>query len=381
MGALWTTVAIMTLGFAVLGTSHGEAMTLSAPHAAAPKGISTLWGVSCPSVTHCVAVGTANGSTRSKYIPGATGTVNGGASWYKGRLQGGPNQVVNISCATEKKCVGVGFTGSASGNFTAGTVVTSNGGRSWTGHLLAGAAGMLNAVACPSTTRCVAVGANVAADGEVSSLVFVTSDGGTSWVPGTLQNGTGVLADVSCPTTNVCLAVGTSLPTSGSSPAGMDVIYSKDGGSSWTTATSPGTGELSGISCPNSRDCVTVGSSNGLAGPPQSLFTTDSGGAWSSATLPDGIGYLSKVTCPSSRECIALGTHGNPVANAVPPAAIYSLDGGRSWSTGKLSGTKAASVNAVACSTVTRCVAVGSSGAPTDSATTSVTNNGGRTWS
>jgi len=160
----------------------------------------------------------------------------------------------------------------------------------------------------------------------------------------------------------------------------MDVIYSKDGGSSWTTATSPGTGELSGISCPNTRDCVAVGSSTGVAGPPEGLFTTDGGAAWTSATLPHGIGYLLTVTCPSSSECIAVGTRGNPVGNDVAPAAIYSLDGGRSWSTGKLPGTKASSVNAVACSTVTRCVAVGSSGGPRNTATTNYTDNGGRTW-
>jgi hypothetical protein len=380
MAMVWAAVVIMTVGFALLTTSRGEAATLSTLHGVAPKGMSALLGVSCPAVTHCVAVGTATGSTHSTYIPGATSTANGGASWSTGTLQGGPNQVVDVSCASKKKCVGVGFTVSAAGADAGGAIVTGNGGLSWNGQLLAGADGLLTGVSCPSTTRCVAVGANIGAPaGEPGALVFVSSDGWESWVSGTVPNGTGTLAGVSCPSISVCLAVGASAPTGASLP-GMDVIYSKDGGSSWTTATSPGTGELSGISCPNSRDCVAVGSSTGVAGPPEGLFTTDGGAAWTSATLPHGIGYLLTVTCPSSSECIAVGTRGNPVGNDVPPAAIYSLDGGRSWSTGKLPGTKASSVNAVACSTATRCVAVGSSGGPRNTATTNYTDNGGRTW-
>jgi hypothetical protein len=381
---LWATVGIMTVGFVGLSASTSEATTPSTPHGAAPKGISQLFAASCPTVTRCVAVGTATGSTSSNPIPGATSTVNDGASWSKGTLQGGPNRVLDVSCATKKKCVGVGAAGSNPVAYTAGVVVTSNGGVSWTGRLLAGVDGILGSVSCPSTTRCVAVGSTFGSQGE-GSLAFVSSDGGASWTPGTLPNGTGGLNDVSCPSTNFCLAVGTSFPMSGAAAGPIDAIYSKDGGSTWTTTTSPGTGEVSAISCANSRVCVAVGSTTDISpGPSQSLFTTDGGATWSPATLPSGIGSLLNVTCPSSRECIEVGTFGNPVTQDAPPAAVYSRDGGRSWSMVKLPGTKASSVYAVACSTAARCVAVGSSGGrddPNATATTNYTNNGGKTWS
>jgi hypothetical protein len=119
-------------------TSSSEATTLSTPHAVAPKGLSGLSAVSCPDVDHCVAVGAATGSTQKKIIPGATSTVNGGASWSKGTLQGGPTQVEGVSCATNKHCVGVGgdITTSFAGTDVAGVIVTNDGGLSWTGHLL-----------------------------------------------------------------------------------------------------------------------------------------------------------------------------------------------------------------------------------------------------
>ena len=255
MATLWATVGIMTVGFGGLTTSITEATT--APHGVAPKGISELWGVSCPTVTRCVAVGTATGSTQSQYIPGATATVNGGASWTKGTLKGGPNRITDVSCATTKRCVAVGSTGSEPGAYTAGVATTNNGGLSWTGKLLAGTVGELSSISCPSTTRCVAVGGNIAASGAFSPIVLVSSDRGASWKPGTLPAGTGLLADASCPSTNFCLAVGTSLTdsTNGPAPAGkIDVIYSKDGGSRWTAAASPGTGGLNAVSCATSRE-------------------------------------------------------------------------------------------------------------------------------
>ena len=215
------------------------------------------------------------------------------------------------------------------------------------------------------------------------STRLVSSDGGASWRPGTLPNGIGGLNDVSCPSINFCLAVGTSFPTGGPSAGTIDAVYSKGGGSSWTAATSPGTGEVAAVSCANSRVCVAVGSPTGPFGLPQSLFTTDGGTTWSAAMLPSAIGSLLNVTCPSTRECIAVGTIGSPEGEDAPPADIYSHDGGRSWSTGKLPGTPAGWVYDVACSTSDRCIAVGStdgSDDPKATATTNYTTNGGKTW-
>jgi photosystem II stability/assembly factor-like uncharacterized protein len=382
MAALGTAIGIMAVGFAGLSATASDAKTLSTSHGVEPKGISELYGVSCPTVTTCVAAGTATGSTQSKLIPGVTRTVNGGASWSKGTLKGGPNDISDVACATKKKCVGVGSSGSNPAAFTPGVMVTSNGGASWTGQLLAGA-GELYSLSCPSTSRCVAVGATISSS-QISPLVVVSSDGGASWTPGTLPTGTGPMNDVSCPSTNFCLAVGTFLSTGGGTPAsGIDAITSKDGGSTWTTSASPGTGALNAVSCANSRVCVAIGSSTlAPGGPTQILVTNNAGAAWSSAALPPAIGYLDNVTCPSSRRCIAVGYLGNPfLGKDVPPAAINSLDGGHSWSSEKLLGSKASGINAVACSTATRCVAVGSTSGLNGTAKTTYTTNGGKTWS
>jgi hypothetical protein len=389
MVGVWATAAILIVGFVGVTASGSDATTLAASAAVAPKGMSSLSGVSCPAVDHCVAVGAATGSTQPNGVPGAISTINGGASWSKANLQGGPNQVVAVSCATKTQCVGVGgdITASFAGTDAAGIIVTSDGGRSWTGHLLPDADGYLTGVSCPSSRRCVAVGVSTAAPGFTGpllngSLVFVSSDGGASWVSETVPNGTGMLLGVSCPSIHLCRAVGTSLPSSAPVPPGrpppppeMDVINSQSGGTSWTTGASLATGVLTAISCPNARQCVAIGT--GPNSPPEGILTTDGGATWSSTTLPHRIGYLSSITCPSSRDCVAVGATGNYSSVNATAAAAYSLDGGRSWSAGKLPGPKSTYLMDVACSSVTRCVAVGAG--PT-AATASFSDNGGRTW-
>ena len=380
--ALSAAVGIMTVGFAVLSTTVSEATTLATSHRVEPAGISELWTVSCPTVAHCVAAGTATGSTPSSRIAGFTTTVNGGASWSKGTIHGGPGNIGAIACATNKKCVGVGAAGSTPFTYTPGIVVTSDGGVSWTGQILANAAGGLSGVSCPSPTRCVAVGSSFGSSGPDASLVFVSSDAGASWAPGTLPSGITGLEAVSCPSTKFCLAVGNSAPTGGSSAAVIDAISSKDGGSSWTTAPSPGMGSVNALSCANARVCVAIGSSTGVTGSAQTLSTKNGGAAWSVSTIPHGMKYLLNVTCPTARRCVAVGYLGNPFQGKnVPPGAMYSLNGGRSWSLGTLPASKASSINAVACSTAIRCVAVGSSSGLNGTAKTNYTTNGGKTWS
>ena len=236
------TVAMMTLGFAGLALVKRSDNAIDA-YRVAPKGISELVAV-VPNACSCDRRGTATGSTRSKPIPGAASTVNGGASWSRGPLKVDPI-VSPMSRAQRRTSASAWGTLSVTpSSFAAGVVVTNNGGVSWTGRLLAGGDGELDSVACPSTTRCVAVGANFGSSGPGHSLVFASSNGGASWTPGALPSGTAGLGMMfRVPSTKFVSPLEPPIPTGWPHCCWDNRCHlSKDGGSSWTTATSPGTG-------------------------------------------------------------------------------------------------------------------------------------------
>ncbi|MGA2295206.1 MAG: hypothetical protein ABSG24_08300, partial [Acidimicrobiales bacterium] len=77
------------------------------------------------------------------------------------------------------------------------------------------------------------------------------------------------------------------------------------------------------MSCPNASACVSVGVSPGNDGPygGQLLFSSDGGVTWTVPTLPNDVGALGSVDCPSSTFCVAVGAQ-----------ILVSNDGGQTWS-------------------------------------------------
>jgi hypothetical protein len=308
-------------------------------------GGNVLASVSCPSASQCVAVGThsdelSGGAATPELLTGTSG------SWVASKAplpadDTGPyagGSLNGISCPSTSGCVAVGSTGvltDSDGTWTAAEpplpANVSTDDPYWS----------LNAVSCSSTSHCVAVGnyfqqgvqSNGAGAGE--GLLLTDSDGTWTAAEAPLPANAATtfssvqLDGVSCPSASQCVAVGSYEDASGNSHG----LILTGNGASWTAAEASvpanalATGdeagaELLGISCPSMSQCVAVGwyevaadGSDGNGG--GGLLLTDSGGTWTAAQAPvpanaGGVGGgagLAAVSCSSASQCVAGGDY------------------------------------------------------------------------
>jgi len=100
-----------------------------------------------------------------------------------------------------------------------------------------------------------------------------------------------------------------------------------------------------------------VPSSNGASTPTPGVRPPASPGVLGTTTamasLPPGIARLSSVACESSQVCVAVGTGG--IGNVVQPVAVWTNDGGSTWSRGGVL-TILSSLQGVSCAGTT-CIA------------------------
>jgi hypothetical protein len=108
------------------------------------------------------------------------------------------------------------------------------------------------------------------------------------------------------------------------------VLATADGGDTWTSRPTGTDWDLAGITCPTSNVCLAVGHGGTI------LATADGGISWagrSSATspwmrslkCPDGSSCLTAIACPTVSHCLAVGINGTvlvgSLASAVTPRA------------------------------------------------------------
>jgi hypothetical protein len=201
-----------------------------------PKLTTELNGVSCVSVSACVAVGDSGSGSFAEVWNGArwmiTPTPNPAGASYA--------TLAAVSCTATTACIAVGHASYASSPFSLPLVERWDG-SSWTIQNTPSVAGggALTSVSCISATTCEAVGGP--AEGW----------NGSSW---TIQNTPGVagggdLTSVSCTSATTCEAVVSGLAE------GWD-------GSSWTLQSGPSVASattLSGVSCTSATTCEAVG--------------------------------------------------------------------------------------------------------------------------
>src|SRR5580658_589345 len=235
---------------------------------------SGLFGVSCPATNFCAAVGYASirrlvggevaGRTLTETYDGRTWHVvpsaNPGLS-TKTAKAGGSDQLWGVSCPTRSTCVAVGQATGRAENPLGQPVIEKYQRSRWSavGTPTIPGGGVLSAVSCPSARFCVAVGTSGAA---TLSEVF----DGTSWsvVPSPTGPTTfnSALTGVSCPSIVSCHAVGHFYV---SQSAGESPLSESYAGAGWTLdnmPTTPGGGELNGISCARALSCTSVGVGN-----------------------------------------------------------------------------------------------------------------------
>jgi hypothetical protein len=278
---------------------------------------SPLSGVSCPSATACVAVGTYTKSDTGRSIPFADRW--NGKKWLVNALpapKGASSVSVNaVACATATRCVLVGSY--FAGNNSPSLAEVWNG-STW--KLTAPGGGGLQGVTCTSATRCFAVGATE------NGLPVIESWNGVKWtaakapVPG--KAAYGVLFGVSCLSVTTCTAVGGYYyPSTGQGGA----LAERWNGKTWALVLPPTpkftTGgsltDLRSVSCTSPKFCIATGSYGGggyLLGTAFSEMWN--GTKWKIVPVPaapvtgnDWGSILTSVRCLSTKDCVAVGQY------------------------------------------------------------------------
>jgi hypothetical protein len=347
------------------------------------------FGVSCPSETLCVAVGSLDSVAVSRSPTGGAGSWHVGyptypvpdpscleeegvypasCSYPRGALDA-------VSCASESLCVAVTYEGSA---FVSTDPAAGAG--TWSiGEVMSKGSAHLTDVSCPSAGLCVAVsGGNGAGTGKVFTA---TAPAAGNWSAAPLP-GAPDLRGVSCSSPAQCVAVAkggriftSTNPTGGAgawrevgSPTGRDLealacvsglCAAGDGGGNVLTSTDPtgaadfaltgggGSVQLTGLSCPTADRCVAVDNNGSVL---TSTNPTGGTGAWTFENLvpfeaePQDFGQFVKnalwgASCPSPRLCVLVGANSRVFTAtepfAKPPASSPGTDGGGSPGKGK----------------------------------------------
>lgn len=371
--------AVVSVVAFVLGqAAPALAATWSIQSAPIPAGAtsSAFSGVSCTTLTTCVAVGDyVNGSgveltlaelwngTTWSVLPtptptGATGSALGG-----------------VSCATASACAAVGYYVNASGVDM--TLVEGWNGIAWSIQASASptGGGVLSSVSC-RVSPCTAVGHSS------QNIPLAERWNGSAWViqPTATPAGGGALSGVSCTAASSCSAVGQS---------GKATLAERWNGTAWSIQPTPNptpvdtvmvSSLLSGVSCTAATGCTAVGYWNGWQcnnGKPTcncfqlpycrhrlaTLVEAWGGAGWGIQPSPSP-GYtgssLGGVSCVSTNACTAAGTTIGPAIGE----ALAEQWNGSTW-TYQYPPTPSAgaALAGVSCTTATACTAVGKTNA------------------
>jgi hypothetical protein len=170
------------------------------------------------------------------------------------------------------------------------------------------------------------------------------------------SSGVPVLVSIACPSNDDCWAVGRVNATSG-------LIEHYDG-SAWSVVSEPAAGLVS-VSCPSADDCWAVGTTLSKSKLYEPAIEQYSGGRWVGVQGPPlgSVGTLSSVTCSDVDHCWAVGSIGTIDAGGSQPV-IEAFDGtgwavvsGPPLTVG--AGTAFSTLNGVICVTSDDCWAVG----------------------
>ena len=341
----------------VLGEPKGPTLVTGQP---APAGTGDLGAVSCANKRRCWAVGVA-GPDATSAPAGATviaATINGGVSWKAQHVSGGAISVLSgISCPTASECMAVGSNNSSQPG--SGVVVTtSDAGAVWNPATAPAGALTVKSVLCSDAADCLAIVSDGAQLWSARSTDF-----GHTWqrfgnLPGSFLGG----ENLSCGAGGTCLVAGYVPTTSGHGQGA--VALSPDAGQTWALTAVPGdTGILMSTACPSASTCLAGGTESTTVTaivPDQGelLRSVDGGHTWTGVTGVPPVDDVYDMECPTTAVCAMVGTHwaGNPPVGT--GAVAQSADGGATFEASPAAYVPI-TLRALSCPTPAGCVAVG----------------------
>ena len=311
-----------------------------------------LYGVSCTSLSFCMAVGLAFTNTLVEEWNGTSWSIVGSVDGVSGTS----NYLEGVTCTSASFCVAAGIFATGGTSYWE-TLIEQWNGTSWTLDTSPNSGGQnyLYGVSCTSTSFCVATG--YGQFGTTYWQTLVEEWNGSSWSivtsPNTSTTENNYLYGVSCVSSSDCWAVGdyggaiqtlieqlapatqnnqlNSVSCVSSSDCWAVGYYSTNTGSynqtlieewngtGWSIVTSPDTSTtqnnvLQGVSCTSATSCMAAGwYSNGSYD--QTLIEEWNGTGWSIVTSPStstaAYNYLEGVTCVSASDCWAVGFYYN----------------------------------------------------------------------
>ena len=303
-----TGVSCPSISLCVAVDDNGNVLSSTAPTSgtwSAPASIHTpaphLTAVSCPSGTLCFAVDTS-GSVYSSATPTS-------APWTSGNIDG-TTLLNGVSCPSSSLCVAVDNTGEVLASVTPGTLTSA----SWPALAVDGSR-HITAVSCPTASLCAAV------DNAGNILVSTSPTSAPAWHATPLT--TSALTGVSCDSAGLCVAVA----IDGSVYASANVTASVV---TWsTTPLDPAGRPLSAVSCSDVGVCVLVDASG-------NAFATDTPAAgqpaWTQTPVDTGHG-LNAVSCLSGGLCVAVDNAGQTVVATLPAPTVATGTGTASTQT------------------------------------------------
>jgi hypothetical protein len=305
---------------------------------------------SCTAVGACTAVGSYAGLSLAEQL------TSGGWSTLRTYNPSSDQQLEGVSCSGSR-CTAVGWASGSSGRvsyaeYWDGTTLGFN----KTAQPAGSTDTTLTGVSCPGTA-CVAAGHYVDSSGYYHTLVQTwTGSTSANWArqkdAQPMRGEGGALHAVSCASSASCVAIG------GSGLGSYSASWNASTGK-WTSMKfpSPSSGlDLTSISCQASNWCMAVGS-DGSTAPGKPVVEFWNGSSWSvqstDSTVPST--GLSSVSCVSTNDCMAIGSQ--------PGQGLAEHYDGNGWTATALPSTPASALASVSCTkasgALTNCQAVG----------------------
>lgn len=283
----------------------------------------------------------------------------------------GADQLNGVSCPTVSWCMAAGFDATIS-NLGINVAEEWSGGR-WvitaTPNLPRGDAvgNDLQAVSCTSSAFCMAVGYFNGSLYGLDPLAELWN--GVRWralvVPVSQPNPSGQFTAVSCSSPTSCMAVGTVGPEDAPPTISLAEEWN---GRSWTitqppTSASP---ELSGVSCSSATSCTAVGDQNSTcAGLSCSVTITEAwnGSSWGVVQTPRPSGAVNSsldgVACASVDSCMSVGDGEDASGHQWSVAEDSNLGTWTLEPPARPAGAEGSSLSAVSCANADDCVVIG----------------------